>query len=163
METFGQRFQRLRKEKGLTQEDIANKFNITPQSVSKWENDLSTPDIAIISDLASFLGVSVETLLTGKVESVSIKKDIDLDKAILKIIVHSEDGDEVKINFPLGLGDSLLKTFVSKSLNKLDGDIKEQIDLDKIIEMVKKGAIGELINIKSSDGDIVIIKVDYEK
>lgn len=163
METFGQRFQRLRKEKGLTQEEIASKFNITPQSVSKWENDLSTPDIAIISDLASFLGVSVETLLTGKVESVSIKKDIDLDKAILKIIVHSEDGDEVKINFPLGLGDSLLKTFVSKSLNKLDGDIKEQIDLDKIIEMVKKGAIGELINIKSSDGDIVIIKVDYEK
>lgn len=162
METFGQRFQRLRKEKNLTQEDVANKFNITPQSVSKRENDLSTPDIAIISDLASFLGVSLDTLLTGKIETVSIKKDIDLNKAILKIFVHSEDGDEVNINFPLGLGEHLLKAFASKSINKLDNDLKDQIDFNKIIEMVKNGAIGELINITSSDGDKVIIKVEHE-
>lgn len=163
METFGQRFQRLRKEKNLTQEDVANKFNITPQSVSKRENDLSTPDIAIISDLASFLGVSLDNLLTGKIEPVSIKKDIDLNKAILKISVNSEDGDEVNINFPLGLGEHLLKAFVSRSISKLDNDVKAQIDFTKIIDMVKNGAIGELIHIKSGDGDEVIIKVEYEK
>lgn len=40
-ETFGQRFVRLRKEKGFTQEDIASKINISAQAVSKWENDIS--------------------------------------------------------------------------------------------------------------------------
>ena len=37
-ETFGQRFLRLRKEKGLTQDQIAQRVNISPQAVSKWEN-----------------------------------------------------------------------------------------------------------------------------
>ena len=56
METFGQRFQRLRKAKNLTQEDIASKIGITAQSVSKWENDLSAPDINILLELADILG-----------------------------------------------------------------------------------------------------------
>ena len=62
-ETFGQRLSRLRKEKGLTQEDIAKKIIISPQAVSKWENDLSSPDILVLSSLADILGVSVDTLL----------------------------------------------------------------------------------------------------
>ncbi len=62
-ETFGQRLARIRKEKGLTQEDIASKVTISPQAVSKWENDLSTPDIYVLSQLADFLGVSVDELL----------------------------------------------------------------------------------------------------
>ena len=46
-ESFGQRFQRLRKNAGLTQEEVATKLNITPQAVSKWENDASAPDISL--------------------------------------------------------------------------------------------------------------------
>lgn len=38
-ETFGQRFQRMRKNANLTQEDVATKLNITAQAVSKWENE----------------------------------------------------------------------------------------------------------------------------
>ena len=67
-ETFGQRLSRLRKEKGLTQEDIAKRIIISPQAVSKWENDLSSPDILVLSSLADILGVSVDTLL-GREES----------------------------------------------------------------------------------------------
>ena len=62
-ETFGQRLSRLRKEKGLTQEDIAKRIIISPQAVSKWENDLSSPDILVLSSLADILGVSVDELL----------------------------------------------------------------------------------------------------
>ena len=47
-ETFGQRFARLRKRQGLKQEEIASKVNISAQAVSKWENDLSAPDIMIL-------------------------------------------------------------------------------------------------------------------
>ena len=68
-ESFGQRLSRLRKEKGLTQEDIANKITISPQAVSKWENDVSSPDIDYLTSLADILGVSVDELL-GRKESV---------------------------------------------------------------------------------------------
>lgn len=62
-ETFGQRLSRIRKEKGMTQEDIAKRITISPQAVSKWENDISSPDILILSNLADILGVSVDELL----------------------------------------------------------------------------------------------------
>ncbi len=45
-ETFGQRLSRMRKNLGLKQDDIAEKVNISAQAVSKWENDLSAPDIS---------------------------------------------------------------------------------------------------------------------
>ncbi len=62
-ESFGQRLARLRKKKGLTQEGIASNISISPQAVSKWENDISTPDIYVLSQLADILGVSVDELL----------------------------------------------------------------------------------------------------
>lgn len=68
-ETFGQRLSRLRKEKGLTQEDIAKRIIISPQAVSKWENDISSPDILVLSSLADILGVSVDVLLGREEES----------------------------------------------------------------------------------------------
>ena len=72
-ETFGVRFQRFRKAKNLTQEDIANKFNISPQAVSKWENDISYPDITILSDLSELLGVSLDELLGKTTEPTVIQ------------------------------------------------------------------------------------------
>ncbi|MDD7735274.1 MAG: helix-turn-helix transcriptional regulator [Bacillales bacterium] len=62
-ETFGQRLARLRKEKGFTQEDIADKINISPQAVSKWENDISSPDIQTLIKLSDIFEVSLDDLL----------------------------------------------------------------------------------------------------
>ena len=50
-ETFGQRLSRIRKEKGFTQNEIADKVGVTSQAVSKWENDLASPDIDILLKL----------------------------------------------------------------------------------------------------------------
>ena len=63
IETFGQRFTKLRKEKGLTQEDIANRVNISAQAVSKWENDISMPDITVLILLADIFDISLDELL----------------------------------------------------------------------------------------------------
>lgn len=56
----------LRKEKGLTQRELAEKLNITDKAVSKWERSLSLPDIALLTPLAQELGVSVGELLDGE-------------------------------------------------------------------------------------------------
>ena len=53
----------LRKEKGLTQQELANKLNITDKAVSKWERGLSYPDITSISSLAKILGVDSSYLI----------------------------------------------------------------------------------------------------
>ena len=84
-ESFGQRLSRLRKEKGLTQEEIANRITISPQAVSKWENDISSPDILVLSQLADILGVSIDELLGHK----------NIEKAEASSEPKTEEADEV--------------------------------------------------------------------
>ena len=62
-ETLGKRIAMLRKEKGLTQEQLAEKVGVSAQAVSKWENDVSCPDITLLPLLADILGVTVDELL----------------------------------------------------------------------------------------------------
>ena len=52
MESFGTRLANIRKEHNLTQNDIAERLNVSPQAVSKWENDLTSPDIQTLLDLS---------------------------------------------------------------------------------------------------------------
>lgn len=56
----------LRKEKNMTQSELANKMNVTDKAVSKWERNISCPDINSIPKLAEILDVSVEELLNAK-------------------------------------------------------------------------------------------------
>lgn len=161
METFGQRFQRLRKEKNLTQEDIASKIGITAQSVSKWENDLSAPDISILLELADILGVSVEKLLGREVNKVTkVENNFDYKKAILRIVVDDSDGDNVRINFPIALGETLIGN-ICKSTVK-NKEILDQINFDQIFELIRNGTVGQILEVKSADGDNVSIFVDYQ-
>ena len=62
-ETLGKRIMALRKAKGWTQEQLAAQLGISAQAVSKWENDVSCPDISTLPALAALLGVRVDTLL----------------------------------------------------------------------------------------------------
>ena len=64
-ETLGRRIARLRLAKTATQERLAKELNVSPQAVSKWENDINYPDLSLLPDLARFLGVSVDELLSG--------------------------------------------------------------------------------------------------
>ena len=59
----------LRKQRGMTQLELAEKMGVTDKAVSKWERDLSCPDINSIPNLAEILGVSVEELMQVKKEA----------------------------------------------------------------------------------------------
>ena len=63
--TIGKRIQALRKEREMTQKQLADAVGVTPQAVSKWETDESCPDITALPLLAGALGVSVDALLGG--------------------------------------------------------------------------------------------------
>ena len=161
-ESFGQRFQRLRKAKGFTQEQIAERVNISYQAVSKWENDISSPDISILGELANILGVTIDELL-GRVDPNEVKlvdktERKDLKNMVLKIIVDSNDGDKVNIKLPM----LLIKTFLDSGMAvPVNGNkALENIDFKQVFDLVEQGVIGELVNVESSDGDIVRIVVE---
>jgi len=72
--TMGERIKQKRKYLNLTQEELADKMNVSYQAVSKWENDASMPDTAILPALANVLGVSLDYLFTGKGEDTPAKR-----------------------------------------------------------------------------------------
>ena len=65
-QTLGMMISSLRKEKGMTQLELAEKMRVTDKAVSKWERDLSFPDINSIPNLAEIFEVSVDDLMQVK-------------------------------------------------------------------------------------------------
>ena len=64
--SMGEIISTLRKEKGMTQKELADMLSITDKAVSKWERDIACPDTMTIPELAEILGVSVEELMNAK-------------------------------------------------------------------------------------------------
>lgn len=64
--TFGQKIKKLRTESNLTQKELADKMNVTFQTVSKWENDTNEPDITNIKELAKIFNCSFEYLFNDE-------------------------------------------------------------------------------------------------
>jgi hypothetical protein len=86
MKNIGETIASLRKNKGMTQNELAEKMNVTDKAVSKWERNLSCPDVNTISKLADILGVSVEELLNSKNKEYFNSKIKDLVNLIFKAV-----------------------------------------------------------------------------
>ncbi len=65
-EKTGQLITELRKEKGLTQKQLAEALNVTDKAVSKWERGLSFPDISMLEPISEVLDISIMEILAGK-------------------------------------------------------------------------------------------------
>ena len=64
--SLGKLIAEMRKQKGMTQLELAEKMGVTDKAVSKWERDLACPDIHTLPALADALGLSVDELMQGK-------------------------------------------------------------------------------------------------
>lgn len=164
MTSLGEKIAMLRKARGMTQEQLAEACSVSAQAVSKWENDLTAPDIALLPRLSELLGVSIDELLgVQRAEVVAVNKEtVDLTKMILKVRIHSDEGDKVNINLPLSVAELLIKNGAlvlgdnkNNKLGALSG-----IDFEQILSLVKEGAIGKLVDIESKDGDKIEIWVE---
>lgn len=88
-QTFGAAISALRKERGMTQLDLARQMGVTDKAVSKWERDLSFPDVASLPKLAEVLGTSVDELLevrTAAQEEPAPSKVPALAELVLKAV-----------------------------------------------------------------------------
>lgn len=165
-QTLGKRIAMLRRQKGLKQEALANALDVSPQAVSKWENDQTCPDISLLPKLAQLLEVSVDELLSGKKNELTQTAKVlppedrkELKDMMLRIVVDSADGDHVRVNIPMALVQVALD--MGMEMPQVSGNAAlKSIDLAQIVELVRQGAIGYLMEVESSDGDVVRIYVE---
>ncbi|HNX15108.1 MAG TPA: helix-turn-helix transcriptional regulator [Oscillospiraceae bacterium] len=158
METLGNRIARLRKRKEITQDELAEYMGISPQAVSKWENDITCPDITALPKLADYFNVTVDELLRGesqdKVKVVAKNERGDPSGAVFRLKVLTTKGDKVNINLPLMLLKSA--TDSGMDLGSITGKSwLGQIDLGNIVSAAESGILGKFLEVESADGDIV--------
>lgn len=157
--TLGQRIAHYRKLRGITQEELGEKCGVSSQAVSKWENDISAPDITLIGTLSEIFGISADELLGLKREvATAVKPEtIDEERLLLRVNIDSNDGDKVRINVPYKLGLVLMQ---SGAVGDKNSDALKNIDFKQIAEMVKMGILGPIVDIETADGDRVKITVE---
>lgn len=85
--TLGRLISETRKAKGMTQLELAQKLNVTDKAVSKWERDLSCPDVNSLPQLAEVLGLTLEELMQGQKQNQSAEQKIgELVDTIMKAV-----------------------------------------------------------------------------
>lgn len=167
-ETLGRRIARLRLAKTATQERLAKELNVSPQAVSKWENDINYPDISLLPDLARFLGVSVDELLSGASasaqESVAAQESATEKSAAEVVAVAADEPAEI-VEEPVEQGNQGIATQSSGfSFGKLFGKSMIKVEKNDEADGSKKKGVrlgngsakhGLHVYVVSDDGDVV--------
>ena len=164
--TLGRKIQKMRKEMGWTQEELANRVGVSAQAVSKWETDVSSPDISLLRPLAEQFGVSVDELLNMEetvaqpvVQMVAPEKRKNLDELVLRMNFSEKNGNTFKLNLPMPLVKMALE--IGMSIPKInDKEIMKKVDLEKVLALVESGVSGKLMEFNEVNGDSFEIVVE---
>lgn len=168
-ETLGRRIARLRLAKTATQERLAKELNVSPQAVSKWENDINYPDISLLPDLARFLSVSVDELLSGASasaqESASAQGNAAAQESAAEIVSVAADEPAEIVEEPTEHADQGIATQSSGfSFGKLFGKSMVKVEKNDEVDGSKKKGVrlgngsakhGLHVYVVSDDGDVV--------
>lgn len=167
-ETLGRRIARLRLARTATQERLAKELNVSPQAVSKWENDINYPDISLLPDLARFLGVSVDELLSGASASAqesSAAQESAAEKSAAEVVSVVDDEPAEIVEEPVEQDNQGIATQSSGfSFGKLFGKSMIKVEKNDEADGSKKKGVrlgngsakhGLHVYIVSDDGDVV--------
>ena len=89
---IGEFLKHLRKDKGLTQEQLAEEFGVSSRSVSRWENGNTMPDISIIIELADFYDVDIREIIHGERKSENMDKELKDTLVTVADYTNNENG-----------------------------------------------------------------------
>ena len=159
--SVGERIISLRAASSLSQGQLAERMGVSRQAVSKWENDLSCPDITLLPQLARLFDVTTDELLgnTGHPETTLLPKEErkPIKDMVLRVVVNSKAGDKVRVNLPMTLVEVGLQ--MGMQMPQVTGsgaaEAMKSIDIEQIFKLVEQGVIGKLVEVESADGDTV--------
>ena len=167
-ETLGRRIARLRLARTATQERLAKELNVSPQAVSKWENDINYPDISLLPDLARFLGVSVDELLSGASasaqESVAAQESAAEKSTAEVVSVAADEPVEIIEESTEQVSQGIATQSSGFSFGKLFGKSMIKVEKNDETDSSKKKGVrlgngsakhGLHVYVVSDDGDVV--------
>ena len=147
---FNEKLKMLRKGKGLTQEDLAEKINVSRQAITKWESGEGIPDIENLKQISVLFDVTIDELVKENfdvridnskniyVKELVIDHSKDFDIKISKIdelTILNNSEEKVKIEILSNTDINLEDAFIIKLdelYNKLDINVKEKINVDNV-------------------------------
>ncbi|MGG7058190.1 helix-turn-helix domain-containing protein [Clostridium tertium] len=164
MKNVGRKISLLRKEKNLTQMELADMLNISYQAVSNWERGETMPDISKLPEIAQIFDTSIDNILgnnsTARLVNNIINTDLSNDiiavdefKSITPILKPTQISEiSNKISYFDNMNDLLeYIPFVSKTIaDKIAKKCIENnyISLDELVPFISKDLLEELINLK---------------
>ena len=106
---IGKFISKKRKEKGLTQESLAEKIGISSRAVSKWENGICMPDSGTIPELCEILNITINDLFSGEIIDMK-NNEKKLEENMLELIKEKEEKDKqlLKIEYVIGFTASII-------------------------------------------------------
>ena len=112
----------LRKEKNITQEELAEKMGVARRTVSRWETGANMPDIDVLIDISDFYGVGLREILDGERKEKQMDKEVK--ETVLKVAEYENEGKKrtsivVIVYLALGII-SLLANLVMKFMEMPD-------------------------------------------
>lgn len=160
--TIGQSIAFYRKKAKLTQEDLAEKLNVTSQAVSKWENDLSYPDLESTGRLASVLNTTVDCLLHGESPdaAVQLAPTNHPENRLLSILVQKAGDFDIKFRVPVEL---VLLAQEAGTLPELLDDEDAAKLLEPTIKLIRQGLIGPVVDFQKDDLVVRIEVIDHDR
>lgn len=109
---IGKYIRKKRKEKNITQSELAEKLNITDRAISKWENGICMPDVGIITDLCKILNITINDLFSG--EKVDMKKNEKiLENNLLEMAKLKEEKDKQLLTLEWVLVSIVISAFLT--------------------------------------------------
>ena len=160
--TIGQNISVFRKKAGMTQEELSEIMNVTSQAVSKWENDLSYPDLETVNLLSRVLGTTVDAILNGEntVPTVKVADGDNIDKRIMVLSTKVKHPMEATANLRLPLA-LLYKLKANDKLAEVVGE-DEVKWVEEALELAKAGVVGTMLCTHTEDVDATIEVIEYE-
>lgn len=163
--TFAEKLKTIRKQAGMSQEQLAEKLNVSRQAITKWETDAGIPDIENIMAISALFDISIDELLSNEkgakaktdylFESIT-EYDIDEPKrydmkfgGAKQLVLSGYDGEKIRVR----LASNTLSTLQNDFKIKID-DIKSRIDVDlirknEVTEAAAKDAVTIFVQIPS--------------
>lgn len=129
---IGSFIQEKRKEKNLTQLQLAQKLNVTDRAVSKWETGRAMPDSAIMLDLCGILGITVTDLLNGEVISMDNYNE-KIEQTLIEMTKQKEEADKRLLAMEIFVGVLSLIIFFSLTIVASYVQIEEWLRITLIL------------------------------
>ena len=158
---IGSNIAALRKEKGITQEELANALGVSAQAVSKWENNSSCPDVSLLTVIADYFGVTVDALLRSGAEEITRADPPSTDNNVaavrggkrnVRIKVTQPNGKETNVKVPFGV----VKMGLRVNVFGLQRDVADKIGalLDD------PAAAADILSVDGENGEHVTISIE---